>query len=146
MCRTAEEIIQNDIVCQQHLDYIEQEKKKLNGDKDAEIHFGILQARTAIRNRVLNIQIKEDTHVKLDEIGRRVRETRDNQKELSNKLDTHIVDCAKSPSIVANFKEKPLKTFITTTLISFFYFVIFYAIVVKWGLDVIIEGLVDKIF
>lgn len=146
MCRTAEEIIQNDIVCQQHLDYIDQEKKKLNGDKDAEIHFGILQARTAIRNRVLSIQIKEDTHYKLDKISTRVKETRDNQEALSAKLDTHIEKCNESPSLIGNFRENPLRTFTTTTIIGFIYFVIFYAIVTTWGLGDIIIGLVDKIF
>jgi hypothetical protein len=146
MCRTAEEIIQNDVVCQRHLDYIDQEKKKLNGDSDAEIHFGILQARTAISNRVLNIQNREDTHIKLDKINKKVGETRDTQKALADKLDNHIEKCDESPSLISNFKEKPLGTFITTTLINFAYFLIFYSIVVAWGLGTIIIGLVDKIF
>lgn len=152
MCRTAEDIRHSDYTCIALDEYIQHRKKSVNGDKESLAYFDVLRAEAQIQNRIVTLQTQEDmlekfkkTQTELVKISQTATGCKTEIKAVDEKLDIHIAECEKNPTLKKMMATEPKKVLIHFTWISLVYFILFH-IAYEWvGLTGIIKGLLNHI-
>ena len=146
--RTEEQIIAEDIISQEHLDFIREKQKLIdkgeNGITAKEIldaKYQILQARTAIKNRVLAIQTKENVDIGFSEATAERKKNSQCIDKVEKELKEHIDDSSENPTLFAILKKKPLRALSIITGIYLVYFTIFHMILYFSGFQAFIDWL-----
>ena len=138
MCRTEEEIRENDVVCQEiQKDYIDERKKETNGDKTMDLIF----ARALLKSRIISIQTKENLDSGFTQIA-------DTYKKIDRRLDSieTAQELIRNKTLYQLWKTKPKK--IITWVCSLFIsgFLLLYLIVEVAGIQALVDRLKDVCF
>jgi len=149
MCRTREEIIQTDPTLQDLCIFIEQQEEKLRQGKNGNTHFELAQARISLDTRIAQIQDREDTNEKLDEVEKKRADNHKKLEEIDTKLDLHIKDYTDHPSLRKAIAKEPLKTLLGLSgVIVTAYTVLWFvstALVTGTGFDVLFKTFIEGI-
>lgn len=149
MCRTREEIIQSRSDLQDLKFQIERLENKIEKEENGENLLNLREARVALNSAILQIQMEEDMHLKLDSAKEERRNLSGKIDKVEGKLDNHIKDNKENPTLKKALADNPLKVIgsilgLALPIMVSVYLLLF-SILYASGWEVIIKTFLNKI-